>query len=36
MARSPRRRAALARPSRGDAADPNAFFAKIDDFIGQL
>ena len=33
---SPRRRAALARLSRGAAAGPNAFFAKIDDFIAQL
>ncbi|MGB5085785.1 MAG: glycosyltransferase family 1 protein [Methylocystis silviterrae] len=34
--KSPRRRAALARLSRGDAAVSNAFFAKIDDFIAQL
>lgn len=27
---------ALARLGRGDAADPNAFLAKIDDFIAQL
>ncbi|WP_210330659.1 MULTISPECIES: glycosyltransferase family 1 protein [unclassified Methylocystis] len=33
---SPRRRAALARLSRGEAVDPSAFFAKIDDFIAQL